>query len=418
MSQRFEITLDIPDIAIVEMKEKADGIHIHIESTIRHTKCRCCGRVITKTYGHDRERVIRHLPILGKPTYLHIRPLRFRCDRCSGHPTTTQTLAWYERGSEYTRAYEDRLLLELVHSSVTDVALKEAVGYESLMGVLDRRVSTQVDWKRFEHLGVIGIDEIALKKGHGDFITLISTREGDKTRLLGVLKGREKATVKAFFSSIPKRLRKTIAVVCSDLYSGFIHAANEVFGRRVRVVADRFHVAKLYRQGVDELRKKELRRLKKELTEPEYQELKGALWAVRRRVDQRTAEDERILAKLFRHSPALETAYYLSGLLTKVFESPISRRCARYRIKKWMALVRGSGLDCFNRFLKTVATWQEEILNYFIDRHSSGFVEGLNNKIKVLKRRCYGILNLDHLFQRLYLDLGEYHANLDAPAGQ
>jgi len=81
-----------------------------------------------------------------------------------------------------------------------------------------------------------------------------------------------------------------------------------------------------------------------------------------------------------------------------------------------MSLVRGSGLRCFDRFLKTVETWQEQILNYFIDRHSSGFVEGLNNKIKVLKRRCYGLLNVDHLFQRLSLDLGEYHANLETPA--
>jgi transposase len=50
----------------------------------------------------------------------------------------------------------------------------------------------------------------------------------------------------------------------------------------------------------------------------------------------------------------------------------------------------------------------DEITNYFLDRSNSGFVEGLNNKIKVLKRRCYGILNLSHLFQRLFLDLEGY----------
>jgi len=47
----------------------------------------------------------------------------------------------------------------------------------------------------------------------------------------------------------------------------------------------------------------------------------------------------------------------------------------------------------------------EEIVNYFIHRDSSGFVEGLNNKIKVIKRRCYGILNTDYLFQRIFLDI-------------
>ncbi|WP_295612960.1 transposase, partial [uncultured Lamprocystis sp.] len=49
-----------------------------------------------------------------------------------------------------------------------------------------------------------------------------------------------------------------------------------------------------------------------------------------------------------------------------------------------------------------------EITNYFLGRHNSGFVEGLNNKIKVIKRRCYGILNLGHLFQRIQLDLVGY----------
>jgi transposase len=48
---------------------------------------------------------------------------------------------------------------------------------------------------------------------------------------------------------------------------------------------------------------------------------------------------------------------------------------------------------------------QEEILNYFVERETSGFVEGFNNRLKVLKRRCYCIFNVDHLFQRISLDL-------------
>lgn len=66
---------------------------------------------------------------------------------------------------------------------------------------------------------------------------------------------------------------------------------------------------------------------------------------------------------------------------------------------------RQSGLKCFDPFLQTLEHWWEEITNYFIDRASSGFVEGLNNKLKVFKRSCYGIYNLKHLLQRIYLDL-------------
>jgi transposase len=76
--------------------------------------------------------------------------------------------------------------------------------------------------------------------------------------------------------------------------------------------------------------------------------------------------------------------------------------------QKWMGKVRKSGLKCFDSFLGTLEDWLDEITNYFINRLTSGFVEGFNNKVKVLKRRCYGITNLTHLFQRLYLDLEGY----------
>ena len=80
-----------------------------------------------------------------------------------------------------------------------------------------------------------------------------------------------------------KRLRISVRYVCTDRYDGFINAAQEVFGKRVRIVADRFHVAKLYREGLENLRKKELRRLQRALATGEYKKLKGAMWALRKK---------------------------------------------------------------------------------------------------------------------------------------
>lgn len=80
----------------------------------------------------------------------------------------------------------------------------------------------------------------------------------------------------------------------------------------------------------------------------------------------------------------------------------------KFQIKNWIQRVRDSEVHCFNNFLKTLEQWMDEIANYFIDRQTSGFVEGLNTKIKVIKRRCYGILNVKHLFQRIHLDLSGY----------
>jgi transposase len=214
--------------------------------------------------------------------------------------------------------------------------------------------------------------------------------------------------VKAFFASIPKRLRGTIREVCTDMYEGYINAAEEVLGSSVRVVADRFHMAKLYRKGLDGLRKEELKRLKKELPAEDYRGLKGSMWLVRKRPDQFTAEEQGVVKKLFNYSSCLGLAYFLVGTLTAIFDEPLAKSEAQLKIQAWMAVVKDSELTCFDSFLKTLAERMDIITNYFVERHNSGFVEGLNNKVKVIKRRCYGILNRFHLFQRLSIDLIGY----------
>ena len=91
-----------------------------------------------------------------------------------------------------------------------------------------------------------------------------------------------------------------------------------------------------------------------------------------------------------------------------IFDAPLSKEAALLQLTDWQRRVKASGLSCYDRFLHTLEKWTEEISNYFLARENRGFVEGLNNKIKVLKRRCYGIFNLSHLFQRLLLDLEGY----------
>ncbi len=404
----FEIPLDIPDVKVehVEITEQGDFI-ITVTSTIKGTKCRKCGSWITKCHGHDKELTLRHLSILGRKTYIRIRPARCQCLHCKGKPTTTQKLSWYVQRSPETRAYEDHILLELVNSTIEDVSLKEDLGYEAVVGIVDRHIRTCVDWKNVKRLDVIGLDEISLKKGHKDFVTIVTGRRGDKTLILAVLKDRQKVTVKKFLNSIPLKIRRHVVAICSDMYEGFVNAAKEVFGNRV-IVIDRFHVAKLYRGALDTLRKQELKRLKRELPEEEYQKLKGVMWMLRKKKEELSDEERHTLECLFRHSPALKTAYTFSHELTKIFEEDLSTRQAQHKIKVWKKRVKKSGLTCFKGFINTLGKYVHEITNYFLNRQTSGFVEGLNNKIKVIKRRCYGILNVNHLYQRIHLDLEGY----------
>lgn len=413
MSSQFEIALDIANVTIESVKINRKGEYIiTVASTEQGTRCHCCGRQLTKCCGHGRAVMLRHLPILGRKTYLRIFPARYECPHCKGKKgkpvTNTQMVSWYDPRSSHTKAYEQQVLLGLINSTVEDVSLKEDLGYEAVMGIIDRHVQTRVNWKQLKKLEVLGLDEIALKKGHRDFVTIVTALIAGQLSVLAVLADRKKETVKAFLSSMPKRLSRGLKAVCSDLYDGYINAAKEVFGKGVRVIADRFHVAKLYRRSLDELRKKELRRLKKSLPEHEYHKLNGAMWLLRKNKQALTAQDLEVLACLFKHSPDLELAYQLCHELTDIFELDIVKSRAKRKIQSWIKRVKKSGLTCFNTFLCTLQQRLEEITNYFHHRHTSGFVEGLNNKIKVIKRRCYGLCNLDHLFQRIFLDLEGY----------
>ncbi len=152
--------------------------------------------------------------------------------------------------------------------------------------------------------------------------------------------------------------------------------------------SDRFHVAKLYRAAVDDLRKQEMKELKKIIRKEQYAGLKGVMWKLRRNFDDLSEEDRQLLELLFECSPALRRAHALREKLTAIFEQKLSKAEATRLILAWTEKVKRSRLTCFDKFLGTFENWREEITNYFISRRSSGWIEGLNNKIKVLKRRC------------------------------
>ena len=239
---------------------------------------------------------------------------------------------------------------------------------------------------------------------------IISSKINGKTVVLGILKDRKKQTVKDFLSSIPNDLAKTIENVCCDMYDGFINAAKEVFGSKVNIIIDRFHVAKNYRGAIDTLRKQEMKRLKSELSEEDYKKLKNVMWLLRKKHNELVDEEKETLVLLFKLSPLLKKAYHFQNKLTAIFNQSLSQKQAKRKIKQWVKNIEKSELTCFNTFIKTLNKLWNEIINYFINRLNSGFIEGLNNKIKVLKRRCYGIFNVENLFRRVSIDLAGYHA--------
>jgi transposase len=148
--------------------------------------------------------------------------------------------------------------------------------------------------------------------------------------------------------------------------------------------------------------------LRQALSKEEYSQIQGAMWPFRKSPKDLDDKEQALLERLFDHSPKLKQAYTLREELTAIFERDYTKRGAKCAIRAWCKRVRNSGLDEFESFLGTVDTWLDLITNYFLEGWSSGFVEGFNNRVKVLKRRCYGIFDVETMFQRLSLDLDGY----------
>jgi transposase len=158
------------------------------------------------------------LPAFGRATYLRYRPKRYQCQDCEGHPTTTQSLEWHDANSPHSFVYDNHILLQLVNSTVEDVSLKEGLSYASVVGTLEQRMDARVDWTLMADIDTLGLDEIALRKGQGHNVTLVTgrLREGEIV-ILGVLPGHEKFEVIEFLRSIPQRILQSVQAVCRDL---------------------------------------------------------------------------------------------------------------------------------------------------------------------------------------------------------
>ena len=191
---QIRLPLDIPHVNVLDTKQTRDGqFFITVESRKETTKCGICKQEIPCNYGHGENVILRHLPILGQATYIVIRPRRAQCATCLHQPTTTQKLSWYEQRSPHTKVYDQYLMKQLIGSCVKDVSLKEKVGYDAVLGALQREVDSEVNWDEIQNIGTLGIDEVAHKKGRKNYRAVITARQDDGTVIvLAVLNNRKK----------------------------------------------------------------------------------------------------------------------------------------------------------------------------------------------------------------------------------
>ena len=409
----FLIDLKLSNIKIKKVEISSNHeFHIHVSCHADGTKCYKCNKPISKSHGQCNETIIEHLPILDNRVFIHVRWPRFMCENCSGNPTTSFHPEWLNKSGDCTKDYENYILKCLINSTVKDVAEKNKTTEERIQGIINRCISLEVEWDNI-NITRMGIDEIALKKGHNHYLTIVTDiSEPGRTRILKVIDGRSQEEILPFFESIPKTLFERLESVSSDMGPSFLSTLKKILGAELYeklVTIDRFHVAKLLNGKVDKERKKVCNKLRDKFKDDDemLEKIKDTMWPFRHHPEDLTQEESKKLEMLFEADPELKQCHEIREELFTIFETDLTKDVAKIAIDAWCLMAMGfkEKENPFDSFVKTYYQHEPVILNYFVRRHSSGPVEGLNNKIKVVKRRGFGFDNVVNFARRLFLDI-------------
>jgi transposase len=232
------------------------------------------------------------------------------------------------------------------------------------------------------------LDEIAQHKGHGSYRLVISAPE--EGIILDVLKERTKDKLEEWFDARGKAWCAQVEVCCADMWDAYHDAAAAKLPNAKRVV-DRFHVMKNLLDAISKAR----RSIQKQADEVTKALLKGCRWWLVKNADNLDEEDQDGLAQALKASPELSECYQLKEDFRRWFNQPSDRESAEKELQTWIDQVEASDFRALKSFVKTLQNWKESILNYFDGRHSNGFAEGVNLKIRMIHRRAFGYRNFE-----------------------
>ena len=221
-----------------------------------------------------------------------------------------------------------------------------------------------------------------MRKGHQDFVTVVSDVE--KGVLIEVIDSHKQDKIIEVLMEQPLELRQGVKEVSVDMWGGFPKVAEKVFPNAVLVI-DRFHVMKAVNQDLNRLRKK------LGITD------RGSKFLLLRNGGDLAPDQIVKLAAVLDKSASLRIAYELKEEFRQIYETNHTVKSGRYQFDKWLRLA-----DLFfNEAASTIRNHLDGICNYFISRTTSGVMEGINNRIKLIKRQAYGFSNFDNFRFRL-----------------
>ena len=380
--------LGLPDYYLLNMKESDTAITLFVESKTTGVTCSQCGNLATVIYDHRKPRRVGVETIRGKAVYIIVRPKRFRCTCGSVTQEVLPSIAPYaHQVDEFAQKLRDRSL----RHPMSEVASEENVPYSTMRARQAEAIDTMdypdIDWKNIKR---IGIDEFSNKKRHQYYLIITDL---DRKEAIAILPNRTKLELKCFLAQLKEVI--TIEAFAIDMWAAYATAVKEIFPN-AKPVVDRFHVVKYAIDALCKVRRELQKTLENKDERTQVWKIRNVLCANRQDLDDETRQE---LDKTLEVYPKLKAAYWLKERFRQWYEYAGTR--AEEGFCKWVNQVKKLGHQAFLDVVETIKRWKEGIFNYFLIGITNGPTKGINNKIKAIKRACYGRLSFRTLRARI-----------------
>lgn len=376
------------------------GLHVPLQAKKRcRPLCGNCGQP-APAYDKLKLRHYRYLPLFATLAVFFVyRPRRCDCRRCG---VTVEMVPWATGKSPLTHTLGWSLASWAKVLSWQEVSRQFHVSW----GVVFEAVQRAVDWglahRNLDDIVAIGVDELARRKGHVYFTMVYQVDHGCR-RLLWLGKDRTKKTFHGFFDELGARCT-SLRFATSDMGKAYLSVLKKRVPRVVHVL-DRFHVSQLVGKAIDQVRREEVRKLRREGKAPI---LTGSRWWWLKNPKNLTAQQGLQLGALLKTNLRTARAYVLADIL-RGFWDLSSRGKGRSFLKNWVYSAKRSRLVPFQKVAATLRVHQGLLMNWFRARNAfaKGATEGLNNKARVVTRRAYGFRTAEVARIALFHALGK-----------
>jgi transposase len=271
--------------------------------------------------------------------------------------------------------------------TIQDVAKHLGLSWDTVKDIQKRDLQARFSRPPLKNMRLLAIDEIAIFKGHR-YLTVVMDLESGCVVFVGDGKGAD--ALLPFWARLA-RSRAKITAVAIDMSHAYIEAVTTHLPAAT-IVFDHFHVVKAFNDKLSDLR----RDLFREATEKLHKQiLKGTRWLLLKNpdnLDDSRNERQRLHDALAINQP-LATAYYLKEELRLIWSKP-TIEAAKKALESWVRKAEASGIRMLKSFARTLETHRNGILAYYHHRISTGPLEGMNNKIKTMKRQAYGFRDI------------------------